>query len=135
MKRIILALVALLAALPAGAQMNLPTTTGVVTATTGIGTGTTGAVTATLAGVASKTTYICGFSVSGAGSGSLSPITITGIVGGTLTYQGISAGVAPYTQPFWACLPAANTNGAIVITTTADGTATAVNVQAWGFQQ
>lgn len=38
-------------------------------------------------------------------------------------------------QNFSPCIPASAQNEAITVTTTADGTATAVNVNSWGYQQ
>jgi hypothetical protein len=105
------------------------------TAITAIATGTTAVVTATLAGVAAKTTYICGFDISAAGSATISPITIGGLLGGTYTFQGLSAGGTPFNRTYTPCIPASAVNTAITVNTTADATATAVDVQAWGFQQ
>lgn len=100
------------------------------------GAGTTGATTATLPATANAFTYLCNLKVSAAGSGSISPITISGVQGGSWIVQGISAGGAPYEPTAWTpCLRSSAVNTAIVITTTADGTATAVNVQASGFTQ
>ena len=116
-------------------MINNPNTGGASMAVTAAASGTTGVVTATLPGAPNKITFLCGFSVSGAGTGTISPITVSGIVGGPFTYQGISAGAAPFVHAFSPGVPAANVNTPITVTTTADGTATAVNVQAWGFQQ
>jgi hypothetical protein len=137
MKRIAYTLLALLlAALPAGAQINLPSISGAVAALNAIATGTTGAVTATLPGAPGDTTYLCGLDVSAAGgTATVSPITVTGLLGGTFTYQGVNAGGVPYTHAYWPCIPASAINTSISVTTTADGTATAVNVQVWGFRQ
>jgi hypothetical protein len=102
----------------------------------GLGTGTTGAVTGTLAGVAAKTTYICGFDVSAlGGTATVGPITVTGLLGGTLTYQ-LASTVSGnlLSRTFMPCLPASAVNTAIVVTTTADGTASGVDVDATGFQ-
>lgn len=109
---------------------------GGATKITAIATGSTGAVTATLAGVAAKTTYICGFDISAAGgTATISPITITGLLNGTFTFQGISAGGLPFTRTYTPCVPASAVNTGIAVVTTADGSASAVDVQAWGFQQ
>lgn len=127
---------ALLSAAPVRAQQNFPTPNGAVAAITAIATGTTGAVTATLAATSNKTTYICGFDVSAAGgSATVSPITVNGLLGGGFTYQGVSSGGAPFQHAFSPCIAASGANTSITISTTADGTATAVDVQAWGFQQ
>lgn len=100
-------------------------------------TGSTGAVTATLTGTSTTTVYICHFDVSAVGgTASVGPITVTGLQGGTWTYQ---LPVNPMTQPFDKtfpkCLPASGTNQAIAVNTTADGTATAVDVNVSGYYQ
>ena len=104
---------------------------------TGNAAGTTGAVVGTLAATAGKTTYICGFNVSAVGgTAAVGPITIAGLKGSSMVYQLTSSttGVMVPTQPFTPCIPASSTNTAITITTTADGTASAVNVNSWGYQ-
>jgi hypothetical protein len=109
--------------------------------TTAIATGTTGAVTATLAIVANKTNFICGVDVSAiGGSAAVSPITITGLLNGTFTYQGVvsSTGGVNFTRNFGTsgqCIPASGTGVAIAVVTTAAAGATAVDVQAWGYYQ
>jgi hypothetical protein len=108
-------------ALPAGA-----------TQISGNASGTTGAVVATLAGVAAKTTYICTFNVSASGTGAAGPITIAGLSGGSQTYQLTAPNSV--SQTFSPCLPASAVNTAITITTTADASATAVNVNSSGYQ-
>lgn len=99
--------------------------------------GTTGAVVGTLAGVAAKTTYICDFDVSGiGGTAALGPVTVAGLLGGSKVYQlSASAAGVTFSKSFSPCLPASAVNTAITITTTADGTATAVNVNSSGYQQ
>jgi hypothetical protein len=137
MNRIALAAIDLLfAVVGAAAQQNFPTPNGAVASITAVATGTTAAVTATLAGAPSKTTFICGFAVSAAGgTATVSPIVIGGLLGGSFTYQGISAGQTPFQHLFDPCVPASNSNVPISLTTTADSTATSVDVQLWGFQQ
>ena len=107
------------------------------TAITGNAAGTTGAVVGTLAGAASKTTYICGFDVSAiGGTAAVSPITIAGLVGGSMVYQlSSSAAGETLSRTFTPCIPASAANTPITITTTANGTATAVNVNSWGYRQ
>lgn len=95
--------------------------------------GTTGAVVATLAANASRLTYICDFDVSATGTGSVGPITVAGLSGGSKTFQ--LTAPATFTKSFSPCLPSSAINTAITITTTADATATAVNVNADGYQQ
>ena len=104
------------------------------------GTGTTAAVSATLAASATQFTYICGFNVSAVGSaaGAVGPITVAGLKGGSQAYQ-LAAGATPaagfLSQSFNPCLPSSAINTAISVTTTADATGTAIDVNAWGFQQ
>jgi hypothetical protein len=95
------------------------------------GTGTTGAVSATLGALGtSVTNAICGFDVSAAGTGSVGPITISNLSGGTFTYQLTAPGTLSRT--FTPCIQANSTNTPIAVTTTADGTATAVDVNIFG---
>lgn len=94
--------------------------------------GTTGAVTATLAAIAGKTIYLCGFDVSAIGTGAVGPITVTGLLGGTFTYQLVAvAGGVTLPKAYTPCIPAASPTTAIAIVTTADASASAVNVHAW----
>jgi hypothetical protein len=107
---------------------------------TGNSTGSTGAVVGTLAGSAGKTTYICGFNVSAVGgAATVGPITVAGLVGSSQVYQAPVNGTAPAPTvasfTFTPCIAASAANTAITVTTTANGTATAVDVNSWGFQQ
>ena len=107
------------------------------TAITGNAQGTTGAVVGTLAAAAGKTTYICGLHIDATGSGSIGPVTVAGVVGSSFVFQG-SAAAANNGVPvvnFTPCIPASAPNTAITTTTTADGTATAVDVNTWGYQK
>lgn len=77
---------------------------------------------ATLAAVADKTTYIAGFSITGAGATAGLPVivTVTGTIGGTLTYIYTAvAGALLANQPllvrFNPPLPASAVNTAIVV--------------------
>ena len=93
----------------------------------------TGAVTGTLAAAAAKTTYVCGFDVSAiGGTAAVGPVTVAGLVGSSMVYQlsSLAAGNT-LSRTFTPCVPASAVNTAI----TADGTATAVDVDSWGFQQ
>src|SRR5882762_8592928 len=55
---------------------------------TGNATGSVSAVVGTLAGVASKTTFICGFNVQAVGGvASVGPVTIAGLIGSSQVYQ------------------------------------------------
>lgn len=109
-----------------------------------VATGTTGAVVATIPAKVGITNWLCGFEVSGSDGTAnqrIDPVTVAGISGGSLIYRGIiawfyAAGVVPpppFVRTFNPCIPASAPNTAITVTTTADGTATAVNVQAYGF--
>lgn len=114
-----------------------PATGSSATPVTGNAAGSTGAVVGTLAGAASKTTYICGFNVSAiGGTAAVGPITIAGLTGSSQVYQASSsaAGGKVADASFNPCIPASAANTPITITTTADGTATAVDVNSWGYQ-
>jgi hypothetical protein len=111
--------------------------TAAVTWIQGNGAGSTGAVVGTLAGVSGKTTYICGFSVSAlGGTATVGPITIANTITASQVYQ-LASAVAGVTLavPFSPCIPANAAATAITVTTTADGSATAVDVNSWGYQQ
>lgn len=109
-----------------------PATGAAATPKNGVGSGTTGAVSASLSATSNLTNYLCSFSVSAAGTGSDAPITVTGLLGGTLTYQQAAVGT-PLIRSFAPCIPASAVNTAITVTTTADATATAVNVDVQGY--
>jgi len=110
-----------------------------LTTITGNATGTTSAVVGTLAGTAGKTTFICGFNVSAiGGTATVGPITVAGLIGSSQVYQvpvNSAAGAIVATQTFTPCIQASAANTAITVTTTANGTATGVDVNSWGFQQ
>jgi hypothetical protein len=110
--------------------------TDTATPITGNNTGTTGSVVGTLAGVSAKTTYICGFSVSAiGGTAAVGPITVAGLITGSMTWElASSASGNQLTVPLTPCVPASATNTSITVTTTADGSASAVAVNSWGFQ-
>lgn len=112
-------------------------TYGAATPITGNAAGTTGAVVGTLAGASGKTTYICGFDVSAVGgTATVGPVTVAGLVGSSMVYQLFSsASGVTLSRSFTPCIPASAANTAITVTTSADGTATAVNVNSWGYQQ
>jgi hypothetical protein len=106
--------------------------------TTGVGTGSTGAVTGTMSAIVGKTNYICTAQVSAlGGTATIGPIQLTGLKGGnTLTYQITSLAAGNYIViQFNPCFPASGTNTAISLATTADGSATAVDVNLVGYYQ
>jgi hypothetical protein len=103
-----------------------------------VATGSTGAVVCTLTAVQGKTGFICGWNVQATGgTATVSPIVIAGLQGGSQTYNNVVSAAAPGTifwpPPYTPCLPASAQATNITITTTANGTATSVAVQAWGF--
>lgn len=109
------------------------------TALTGNAAGTTGAVVGTLSGAASKTTYICGFNVQAiGGTATVGPITVAGLTGSSQVYQtdvnSATVGKTVASATFSPCIPASAANTSITVTTTANGTATAVDVNAWGYR-
>jgi hypothetical protein len=105
----------------------------------GNSTGTSGAVVGTLAAAAGKTTYLCDFDVSALGTaGTPGPVVVAGLLGGSKTYQMsvLATGVEQHIlKTFTPCLAASAVNTAITITTTADATGTAVDVNSSGYQQ
>jgi hypothetical protein len=104
---------------------------------TGNSTGTTGAVVGTLAATTGKTTYICGLNVSATGgTAAIGPITVAGTVTASLVFElNSTVGGNNLSENFSPCIPASATNTTITTTTTADGTASAVAVNSWGYQQ
>jgi hypothetical protein len=104
---------------------------------TGNATGTTASVVGTLAAATGKTTYLCGFNVSAiGGTAAVGPITIAGLKGGSMVFQlASSASGNSISESFQTCLPASAADTAITTTTTADGTASAVSVNSYGYQQ
>jgi len=82
-----------------------------------------GAAVATIAGAAGVYTYITGFEVTGSGATAASVIlvTVTGCVGGTMTYAmaipaGVTAAVTPLIVSFPRPLVSTAVNTAIVVT-------------------
>ena len=103
-------------------------------------TGTTGATTATLAGVASKTTYLCGFSIrANATAAAKGNATITGTITGTLNFTQwtapLASGIGLVETPVGhQCIPASAVNTGIAVNSAAPGSGGTVSVSAWGFQ-
>jgi len=97
---------------------------------------------ATLSGVADKTTYLSGFQVNGTGATGTSTVlvTITGLVGGTLTFPlVVVAGAGLPNQPmninFAVAIPATAPNTAIVVSCPSLGAGNLNNaVNAQGFR-
>ena len=110
------------------------------TVITGNATGSTAGIVGSLAAASGKTTYICGFNVQAiGGTSTVGPITIAGLIGSSQVYQtdvnSATVGKTVAQASFNPCIPASAVNTAITVTTTADGTATAVDVNSWGYQQ
>src|SRR5712664_767774 len=101
-------------------------------------TGTTAATTATLAGVASKTTFICGFTISSDATAAVAgAATVTGTVTGTLNYiQNVGSATAAgvLKQSFAPCIQASAANTGIAVNSVAAGTGGNTAVTAWGYQ-
>jgi len=105
--------------------------------------GTTGAVVATIPILANKTAYICGFSFNGsnATAAQAGAITITGVIGGTMSfaYPTLALGATipaagPYDEMFMPCVPATSVGVAIAVNGPALGAgATVAITTAWGF--
>lgn len=104
----------------------------------GSASGSTGAVAGSLAAAIGQFTYICGFQISCAGGTSTcGPATVSGLASQFNFQLANNASGVPvnFSQTFWPCIPSSAVNTAINVATTANGTATAVDVQAWGYQQ
>jgi hypothetical protein len=83
---------------------------------------------ATLAANASKTNYLTGFEITGGGATAAGLViaTVTGLLGGTLSYivaapAGVAVGIAPLVVAFNPPLPGSAINTAIVVTLPALG--------------
>jgi hypothetical protein len=148
LKRIAFALIACLWASVAFGQANgvsgIATGTGYPQGSTPIvvaASGSTGAVGTTILAAPGRFNYLCGFQVSSAGgTASSGPVAVTGIGGPSatqFTFQlPVNAAGVPvnFVQTYWPCLPATTANSNISLATTANATATAVDLQAWGYQ-
>ncbi len=103
-------------------------------------TGTTAATTATLAGVASKTTYLCGFSIRANATAAVTGnATVTGTITGTLNFTQwtapLASGIGIIEPNISTCIPASAVNTGIAVISAAPGSGGVVSVTAWGFQQ
>lgn len=98
---------------------------------------TTGASSATLTGKSSAWTYLCGFTVTSAGTTSATSgtVTVTGTVTGTLnfTYVFVSSGQGILGIAFPGCISSSAVNTSIVVNTPAGGAGTTGSVAAWGY--
>jgi hypothetical protein len=99
--------------------------------------------TATLAAAVGKVTYICGFSITSAGSTGAAVVspTITNMITGTMTFTytsvaGVTLANQPLVIPFNRCIPANAPNTTIVVSMPSLGTGnTNATVNAWGYQR
>lgn len=108
---------------PASGSVPLVPGIGAGTSVTASATAVAGASSSTLPGVAGKTTYITGFTVTGGGAtgASIIAVTLVGVITGTQTYYmgipaGATAGVTALNVTFSNPVPASATNTAIVVT-------------------
>lgn len=100
------------------------------------------AAVATLPGVAAKTTYISGFTITGLGATAAVGVTavVSGTISGSLNYviavpAGVTAGIAPLVVQLPRPIPASAVNTAIVVTVPSFGAGnTSAAVSAHGFQ-
>lgn len=105
--------------------------------------GAASAIVATLPAAVGATTYLTGFEVTGAGAtaGSVVTVTVTGIAGGTKTYDvvipaGVGTSITPLTVEFTRPIPASGVNQAIAVNVPSFGAGnTNAAVTAHGFQQ
>src|SRR5262245_24612427 len=97
---------------------------------------------ATLASVTGRTTFICGFALTSAGSTGAAIVspTVTNVITGTQTYTyatvaGVTLGNTPLIVNFNPCLPANAVSTTIVVTLPALGAGnTNATATAWGYQ-
>jgi hypothetical protein len=140
----IVTLVAADSATPVGTALNpLVTSGGIGTAVSASsGNVAAGVATATLAANATKTNYLSGFEITGGGATAASVITatVTGLLGGTLSYNipvpaGATLGITPLVVEFNPPLPGSAINTAIVVSAPSFGAGnTNAAVNAHGFQ-
>jgi hypothetical protein len=126
---------------PARAQVGNPGAGVQVTASSGNVAAAT--ATATLAAALGKVTYICGFSITSAGSTAAAVVspTIANIVTGTMTFTyatvvGVTLANAPLVIAFNPCISGSTPNTAVAVSMPSLGAGnTNTTVSAWGFQR
>jgi hypothetical protein len=102
----------------------------------------TSSAVATLLGTSGRSTYICGFAVSGLGltTGAAVNVAVASLAGGTTAnFQlvfptGVTTAVTPLQQTFTPCLPASVVGNNLTITVPGGAGNTSVNIAAWGYQ-
>ena len=105
--------------------------------------GQCGVATATLAAAVGKVDYICGFSITSAGSTAAAVVspTVTSVITSTMTFTyttvaGATLANAPLVVPFNPCISAATPNTTIPVSVPSLGAGnTNTTVNAWGFQR
>lgn len=135
------ALLLLLLATPALAQTRPPNTGVEITASSGNVAAAT--ATATLAAATGKVTYICGLSITSAGSTGAAVVnpTVANLITGTMTFTytsvaGATLANVPLVVPFTPCMPASAPNTTIVVSMPTLGAGnTNTTVSAWGYQR
>jgi hypothetical protein len=77
---------------------------------------------------------VCGLTVTYTGGGTITPISLGGLPGGTVYFQGTSLGQPPLQQSFQPCLPV-TAGSAATLGVTTDNNATKVSAILWGLWQ
>lgn len=135
-----LALAIALLAGPADAQVPVPNVVQVGSSSGNVAAAT---ATATLPAAVGKVTYLCKFTATAGGATAAATVnlTVTGVIGGTQTYNfsaatGVDAPSPPLVVPFVPCLSASAPNTAIVVSMPTLGAANAhAAINADGFQR
>jgi hypothetical protein len=102
-------------------------------------TGTTAATSATMPAPSSGLNYLCGFSIRALATAAVNgAATVSGVSGGTLTFQQfvapLASGIGITERDFNPCL-AGVYNTAIVVNSIAPGSGGAVSVVVWGYSR
>jgi len=124
-----LAQVVTVAPFPQGAQVAVVTSSN---------TGTTGAISAGITGAATKWTYVCGFTVTSAGTTTATSgtVTLSGTTGGNMSFIYVfpSSGQGVLGIAFPGCIASAATGMTISVNVPAGGTGTTVGTNLWGYR-
>ena len=123
-------------------QYPVPAVAGVTSLQSSSGNVAAATATSTLTGVASKTNYLTGFSFTSAGATAASVVTgtVTGLLGGTMSFTVPVVAGATLANPtiqmqFQPSLPASAANTSIVVSVPSLGAGnTNATVSAWGYQ-
>jgi hypothetical protein len=109
------------------------------TPVTGTATGTTGATAASIPAAATKTSYVCGFTITADATAlATGTATLSGTISGSMSYiqsvQAVANGASVLNQTFAPCIPGSAVNTAITITSAAAGVGGNTTVNIWGYQ-